>query len=69
MSRTLLFAATLTLAAAPTSASADSVGDATRQAMSELMTLYRHLHANPELSFVGVKTGTVTAAALDVLKR
>jgi amidohydrolase len=56
MPRNLLVAASLALAAAPVPAFADPVSDATQKAMPKLMALYRHLHANPELSLQEVKT-------------
>nr|WP_236704473.1 MULTISPECIES: amidohydrolase [unclassified Sphingomonas] len=46
-----------------TPAAADPVREATAKAMPSLMTLYRDLHANPELSLHEVKTAAKLAAA------
>jgi len=62
MLRKSLIATSLALAAVPSSASADAISEATHQAMPELMTIYRHLHANPELSLNDVKTAARLAA-------
>ena len=59
--KTLLATAAATLAlAAP--AAADSVRDATTRELPSLMTLYRDLHANPEVSQAEVKTAAKLAA-------
>jgi hippurate hydrolase len=52
-------AATLTFALP---AAADSVRDATTRELPSLMTLYRDLHANPEVSLAEVKTAAKLAA-------
>jgi amidohydrolase len=61
MFRPLLTAAALMLL--PAAAPGDPIGDATRAAMPQLMTLYRELHASPELSLHEVKTAARLAAA------
>src|SRR5258708_10530201 len=53
MKRFLLIAAAMTL---PTPASAATLSDAIRADMPQLMTLYRNLHANPELWMQEVRT-------------
>lgn len=60
MSRRLLLALPLLFAAAP--ASAEPLRDAVAADMGALMSLYRDLHANPELSFEEVKTAAKLAA-------
>ena len=50
----------LTFLAAP--AAADPLGDAVRQDMPNLMTIYRDFHANPELSMLEVRTAARLAA-------
>jgi hippurate hydrolase len=53
MNRFLLLAAAMAL---PSPASAAALSDAIRADMPQLMTLYRDLHANPELSMQEVRT-------------
>ncbi|WP_066682415.1 amidohydrolase, partial [Sphingomonas sp. CCH9-E2] len=63
--KTLLATAAATLALAaptPAAAAADSVRDATMRELPSLMTLYRDLHANPEVSQAEVKTAAKLAA-------
>jgi amidohydrolase len=72
--RPLFAAASLALAAAATPAFADPARDATQAALPELMALYRHLHANPELSLREVRTAAKLAeearkAGFDVTER
>jgi len=59
--KTLLATAAATFALA-TPAAADSVRDATTRELPSLMTLYRDLHANPEVSQAEVKTAAKLAA-------
>jgi len=59
--KTLLAATAATLALA-LPAAADSVRDATTRELPSLMTLYRDLHANPEVSLAEVKTAAKLAA-------
>jgi len=59
--KTLLAATAATLALV-TPAAADSVRDATTRELPSLMTLYRDLHANPEVSLAEVKTAAKLAA-------
>lgn len=62
----ILIGAALALAnlggAAP--AQADALGDSVRGDMPKLIALYRHLHANPELSFQEVNTAKRLAAEI-----
>ncbi|KTF68856.1 amidohydrolase [Sphingomonas sp. HT-1] len=60
MFQVFLLAGAMSLA---TPAAADPVREATAKAMPSLMTLYRDLHANPELSLHEVKTAAKLAAA------
>lgn len=60
MFQVFLLAGAMSLA---TPAAADPVREATAKAMPALMTLYRDLHANPELSLHEVKTAAKLAAA------
>ena len=46
----------------PTAANAAALEDAIRADMPQLMTLYRDLHANPELSMQEVRTPAKLAA-------
>ena len=48
----------------PTQASAAALSDAIRADMPQLMTLYRDLHANPELSMQEVRTPAKLAAEM-----
>ena len=61
----LLYALPLLLAASP--AHADALSDAVAADMPELMELYRHLHANPELSFQEDDTAAHLAAIAEEL--
>ncbi|WP_299322679.1 amidohydrolase [Parasphingopyxis sp.] len=61
----LLFALPLLFAAVP--AQADELRDAVAADMPELMELYRHLHANPELSFQEDDTAAHLAAIAEEL--
>lgn len=61
MHSTMIAAAASVLALTAT-ASADPVRDATARELPSLMTLYRDLHANPELSQAEVKTAAKLAA-------
>ena len=54
MTRTLLALLTATALIAP--ASAATLNESIRADMPQLMTLYRDLHANPELSMQEVRT-------------
>src|SRR5258705_3279543 len=58
MKRFLLIAAAMTL---PAPASAATLSDSIRAEMPQLMTLYRDLHANPELSMQEVRTPALLA--------
>ena len=60
--KTLLLAAAAALLATP--ASAATLADAVRGDMPQLMTLYRDLHANPELSMQEVRTPAKLAPEL-----
>ncbi|MCP3729619.1 amidohydrolase [Sphingomonas sp. MG17] len=60
--KTTLIAAAVSILALSTSAQADPVRDATAKELPSLMTLYRDLHANPELSLAEVKTAAKLAA-------
>jgi len=60
--RTHLLAAALTLAMASTPAAADPLSDAVAADLPSLLTLYRELHAAPELSMQEVKTSARLAA-------
>ena len=60
MIRTLLAAALLSTSA--TAAAADPIADGVAKDMPSLMTLYRDLHANPELSMQEVKSSAKMAA-------
>jgi hippurate hydrolase len=48
----------------PTAANAAALSDAIRADMPQLMTLYRDLHANPELSMQEVRTPAKVAPEL-----
>ena len=48
----------------PTAANAAALSDAIRADMPQLMTLYRDLHANPELSMQEVRTPAKLAAEM-----
>ena len=63
--RHLLYALPLILAATP--AHSDTLSDAVAADMPELMELYRHLHANPELSFQEDDTAAHLAAIAEEL--
>ena len=65
MRRFLLLAAAMTLPLSPASAAA--LADAIRADMPQLMTLYRDLHANPELSMQEVRTPAKLAAEMKKL--
>ena len=56
--------ATIAVAVAATPASAATLGDAIRSDMPQLMTLYRDLHAHPELSMQEVRTPAKLAPEL-----
>ena len=43
-------------------AAAQSLGDQVQQQMPSLMTIYKDLHANPELSFMEVRSAGILAA-------
>lgn len=58
----LLFTATAASLTLAVPAAADSIRDATARELPALMTLYRDLHANPELSLAEVKTAAKLAA-------
>ena len=60
MTRRLLLAAAILVLASPASAAA--LSDAIKGDMPQLMTLYRDLHANPELSMQEVRTPAKLAA-------
>ena len=60
---TVLRAAPLLLLALAVPAAADPLADAVAQDMPSLMTLYRDLHANPELSFQEVRSAAKMAEA------
>lgn len=60
--KTILIAAAMSLSAVSLPAQADPIRDATAKALPALMTLYRDLHANPELSLAEVKTAAKLAA-------
>jgi hippurate hydrolase len=60
---TVLRAAPLLLLALAVPAAADPLEDAVAQDMPSLMTLYRDLHANPELSFQEVRSAAKMAEA------
>ena len=60
MKTRLLAAAAMLCIAAP--ASADALRDAVAKDMPSLLTLYRDLHANPELSMQEVKSAAKLAA-------
>ena len=60
MTRRLLLAAAALAFATP--ASAGAISDAVRVDMPQLMTLYRDLHSNPELSMQEVRTPAKLAA-------
>ena len=60
MTRPLLLAAAILVLASPASAAA--LSDAIKGDMPQLMTLYRDLHANPELSMQEVRTPAKLAA-------
>ena len=64
MKRFLLLAAVMTLS---TPASAAALADAIKSDMPQLMTLYRDLHANPELSMQEVRTPAKLAAEMKKL--
>ncbi|MEL6473727.1 MAG: amidohydrolase [Pseudomonadota bacterium] len=70
---TRLFASVACLVLATACASVSSADDAAAQAAAmpsvgdDLMTVYRGLHANPELSFKEVKSSTYMAAELEAL--
>jgi amidohydrolase len=59
--KSLLIAAAMNTIALTVPASADPVRDATAKALPSLMTLYRDLHANPELSLAEVRTAAKLA--------
>jgi amidohydrolase len=63
----LLLAASLFALAAPATAAAADLGEAVRADMPSLMTLYRDLHANPELSMQEVRTPAKLAAEMKKL--
>ncbi|MEO1167167.1 MAG: amidohydrolase [Pseudomonadota bacterium] len=63
--RRLIYALPLLFAAVP--AHADELSDAIAADMPELMELYRHLHANPELSFQEDDTAAHLAAIAEEL--
>jgi hippurate hydrolase len=63
----LLCAAALILTAAPEPARADALGDAVAKDMPSLLSLYRELHAAPELSMQEVKTAARLAAEVKKL--
>ena len=65
MSRTLTALLAASVAAVP--ASAATVGEAVRADMPQLMTLYRDLHANPELSMQEVRSPAKLAAEMKKL--
>jgi hippurate hydrolase len=65
MKAKLLSAAALLIAAAP--AHADLLRDAVAKDMPSLLTIYRDLHANPELSMQEVKTAAKLAAEVKKL--
>jgi len=67
MKRSLLLAAALSLAAAPAPARADALGEAVAKDMPSLLSLYRELHAAPELSMQEVKTAARLAAEVKKL--
>jgi hippurate hydrolase len=54
--KTLLLAAAATAMTTTTPSTATPLSDAIRGDMPQLMTLYRDLHANPELSMAEVRT-------------
>ena len=60
--KSLLFAAAVMTLATP--AAADTLSDAIRADMPQLLTLYRDLHANPELSMQEVRTPAKLAAEM-----
>jgi amidohydrolase len=62
MKRTMVGAAALATMILPTVASADEIKNAVAADLPSLMTLYRDLHANPELSFQEFKTAAKLAA-------
>ncbi|QDP19921.1 amidohydrolase [Sphingomonas xanthus] len=65
MNRTLLALLAASILAAP--AGAATLGEAIRADMPQLMTLYRDLHANPELSMQEVRTPAKLAAEMKKL--
>lgn len=60
--KTTLLAAAMSLSAMSIPVQADPVRDATARQLASLMTLYRDLHANPELSLAEFKTAAKLAA-------
>jgi hippurate hydrolase len=60
--KTHLLAATLAAALVAAPAKADGLSDAVAKDMPSLLALYRHLHANPELSMQEVATASHLAA-------